>query len=67
MNLEAVKRELESNSKYLECGISFDEVTVVQDGEYLQKAKSGFNLYVALVCAGGTVSYFADSAELEKI
>jgi len=67
MNLEAVKKELENNSQYKESGISFDEVTVIQDGEYLQKAKSGFNLHVALVNADGTVAFYADNTELEKM
>ena len=67
MKLEQVKKELESNSQYVESGISFDDVTVIQDGEYLQKAKSGFNFYVAIVSAGGAVAYHADDEELERV
>ena len=67
MNLEAAKKELESNSQYVESGISFDDVTVIQAGEYLQKAKSGFNLHVAIVSVDGVVAFYADSTELEEL
>ncbi|SFV54004.1 hypothetical protein MNB_SM-6-1115 [hydrothermal vent metagenome] len=46
--LGIIRNELEKQEKYQELkqiGISFEDFTIIRAGKYIQKAKSGFNLY----------------------
>jgi len=69
MRLEDIKAELQEQEEFIELqkqGVTFEDFTIIKGGKYIQKAKSGFSLYVIVVNDDNSLVYDFNKCDLEE-